>query len=434
MAAFFATEAVRFLREERPKDRPFCMVLSFYGPHLPVAPPRPWDTMYDPRSLPLPDNFRDPLKNKPIAQRRNRRCYRLPTWSEDRFRDYIARYYGYVSYIDHQIGRVLDALEQEGVLQDTILVFCTDHGDMIAHHGMIYKLGCIYEELMHTPFGIRYDRGLPRGKVVDGLVSAVDVLPTLLDLMGIPIPDVDGRSLVPIIRGARPAREEVILEMFGAGILMIRQGSWKYGLHWQPRDLDELYNLEQDPGELYNLAQDPAYADTVRELRGCLEQWLRERKHPFADLILKRARERVAFYDVWPELTLIEQAGDDRIRVAWTWHVNDTLPRERYWTFIQFGNPRYGTDGDIAFRHTHWPDPPTTQWRKGDTYPMGPFEITVPKHCGTGAYQVRIGLWEPEKRIGPHLTRGTGNHLVVGTLHLVIREGKIQSLRFEPMQ
>ena len=136
--------------------KPFCLVLSIYGPHHPVAPPKPWDTMYDPRSVPLPENFHDDLSGKPLAQQNDAVCRRAGHWSEAQFRDYIARYWGYCSYIDNQVGRVLKALGDEKILDQTIVVYTTDHGDMLSAHGFVFKFGSGYDELMRVPLVIRY--------------------------------------------------------------------------------------------------------------------------------------------------------------------------------------------------------------------------------------------------------------------------------------
>jgi arylsulfatase A-like enzyme len=434
-AAFLSREAAQFIREHADGSRPFCVVLSIYGPHLPVAPPKPWDEMYDPKEVPLPSNFHDELIGKPRSQRLNKLCYRLPTWKEEQFRDYIARYWGYVSYIDHQIGEVLRTLEETGRMQDTIVLFTSDHGDMVGAHGMIFKLRCGYDELMRVPFMIRYDGTLPRGVVCEALVSSVDVLPSLLELMGIPAPSgLQGRSFIPLLRGKRERIHDAVFTEILSTII-VRTDRWKFCLNWRPRDLDELYDLRNDPGEMHNLAYEPEYAGVIEDMRRMIAEWLEETDHPFGELIMKAAAKRVEYYDVWPEVTDFKHLGDDRFSIGWVWHVEDELPRDlKYWTFVHFTNRRYGRDGDIAFRVVKWPNMPTTEWRKGSTVKMGPFEVQVPEHCGDGEYAVRVGLYNPDVHKGLQLMRGPSNYVEVGKLTIRRTEEGVRKMKFEPLE
>lgn len=291
MAHFFADEMVSFLNANR--DNPFCAVLSFYGPHLPVCPPEPWDAMYDLDDVPLPDNYDAPLEDKPRFQSDHDRTYVRDVWSRDEVRDYIRRYWGYVSYIDAQVERVLNALDANGQAENTIVMFVSDHGDMVGQFGMVYKLTyCGYDTLMKVPCLVRWPGRIEAGSVNTSLNSSVDVMPTLLDLAGVDIPDgVDGESIGGIMRGERDvAREEIFTDLMNRGV-MLRQGTWKFVLNWKPsdgeRDLDELYNLADDPLEEHNLA----YRDRVRaaSMRDRILSWLEETGHPYVNTIREQA-------------------------------------------------------------------------------------------------------------------------------------------------
>lgn len=292
MAHFFADEMVSFLNANR--DNPFCAVLSFYGPHLPVCPPEPWDSMYDLDDVPLPDNYDTPLEDKPRFQSGHDRTYVRDVWSRDEVRDYIRRYWGYVSYIDAQVERVLNALDDNGQAENTIVMFVSDHGDMVGQFGMVYKLTyCGYDTLMKVPCLVRWPGRIEAGSVNTSLNSSVDVMPTLLDLAGMDIPDgVDGESIGGILRGVRDvAREEIFTDLMNRGV-MLRQGSWKFVLNWKPsggdqRDLDELYNLAEDPLEEHNLA----YRDRARaaSMRDRILSWLEETGHPYVNTIREQA-------------------------------------------------------------------------------------------------------------------------------------------------
>ncbi len=291
MAHFFADEMVSFLNANR--DNPFCAVLSFYGPHLPVCPPEPWDAMYDLDDVPLPDNYDAPLEDKPRFQSDHDRTYVRDVWSRDEVRDYIRRYWGYVSYIDAQVERVLNALDSNGQAENTIVMFVSDHGDMVGQFGMVYKLTyCGYDTLMKVPCLVRWPGRIEAGSVNTSLNSSVDVMPTLLDLAGVDIPDgVDGESIGGVLKGERDvAREETFTDLMNRGV-MLRQGTWKFVLNWKPsdgeRDLDELYNLADDPLEEHNLA----YRDRVRaaSMRDRILSWLEETGHPYVNTIREQA-------------------------------------------------------------------------------------------------------------------------------------------------
>ena len=286
MAAFFTDNAVDFIRAHQRKDQPFCMVLSYYGPHLPVAPPRPWDEKYSLDQCPLPNNHYDILEGKPIEQKNNKVCYKLPVWKDEQFTDYIRRYYGYCAYIDRLIGRVLDALTECGFDDSTIVIFTSDHGDMVAAHGFIYKIGtCGYQELANVPFIIRVPGITMPGSVTDNLVSAVDILPTLVDTLSLPVQDVmQGISFHQMLSQPQAATRDQVFIHWGEASFVTYDGEWKYVLHWKS-ETDELYNLKQDPGEMKNLVAYPKYADRAGKKRQEIFGWLRETGHPYAAVI-----------------------------------------------------------------------------------------------------------------------------------------------------
>ena len=435
MAAFFAKEAVKFLEAQRDEDDPFGLVVSFYGPHLPVAPPKPWDDMYPLEDVPLPRNHRDNLEDKPLGQRRNRRCYKLGEWSDDQFRDYIRRYWGYCSYIDHQIGRVLEALDASGQADNTVVLFTSDHGDMVGAHGFVYKLcSCGYDELLRVPFLLRCPGRLEAGALCNELVSAVDVLPTVLELLDVPAPgSIDGRSFLPALAG-EPHRRVVVCNSMGINLTVVA-GLWKYVLNWNPRDLDELYDRKVDMFEMRNRAvgRNPL---AIANMRDHIRDWLEETGHPYAHTIIAAMEREPEFQalDLWPEITEFEDLGNGELEFRYVWHAVDALPGDdKYWSFTHFANPKYGKDSDIVFRDTTWPEPATTAWQAGKDYPVGPVRVRIPDHAGPGKYTVRIGLYNPEKRTQPgQLVRGQGNAVVVGELVIRHEDGSVPKATFKP--
>ncbi len=266
MASFFAQKAVEFIQAHRGNKPPFCMVLSFYGPHLPVAPPKPWDEKYTLDQCPLPSNHFDTLEGKPVEQKNNKVCYKLPNWNDEQFKDYIRRYYGYSSYIDHQIGRVLKALTEYGLDDNTIVIFTSDHGDMESAHGFIYKLNnCCYQELARVPFIIRAPGITKPGSVADCLTSNVDVMPTIIDILGLPEQKgMQGLSFYNILTGRKTSFRDDIFVYWGGSSFVTFDGQWKYAIHLKSA-LNELYDLKQDPDEMKNLATDKKYISIIKE-------------------------------------------------------------------------------------------------------------------------------------------------------------------------
>jgi len=438
MEAFLAQEAEAFIRSPQRQARPFSLVLSFYGPHLPVAPPKPWDERYTLAQCPVPANHIDDLKGKPIRQRTNRQCYVLPTWTDEQFQDYLRRYYGYCAYIDHQIGRVLNALTECGFDDNTIVLFTSDHGDMVAAHGMIYKLCyCCYQELWNVPLLLRAPGVTRPGTVTEALGSNVDLMPTLLELLGLPRNDnMHGVSLAKVLRDPQASvRESVFAHWCGQSYLTF-DGRWKYALHWKQRDIDELYDRESDPGEMHNLATDPQHAEAVKDKQKLILDWLAETKHPYLATVEAQAQKTVEtrVIDAEPEVASFKYLGANEFDMEIVWHVREDMPQEgKCWAFTQFCNRQYATDGDIVFRFTPWPDPPVAEWKAGNDYRIGPVKVQVPPRAGPGKYEVRSGLWDPEQKKGPGiLLNGQGNAKVIGELRIDADGGKITGISFAP--
>jgi len=284
--AFATDELLAFLHN--PPRQPFFMHASYRKPHSGHNPPAPWDTMYDPADIDVPDIPEGDLENKPLNlhQMRQRSGFDKMTrrdWAED-----AAHYYGLVSFLDHHLGRVLDALEQTGLIDSTIILFTSDHGTMIGEHGLYAKF-FNYEESTKVPFLLHLP-GQSQSVRVDDTCTCLDVLPTVLSHCGLDIPgELQGRVLDPIMEGCAdgwdpnfymeihgimrgPNLENPHPHLFRKGL---RTRQWKITYHTTLTDEGwifewELYNHRKDPRELVNLAGDPQYADVLRELKNQL--------------------------------------------------------------------------------------------------------------------------------------------------------------------
>ncbi|PCJ58251.1 MAG: hypothetical protein COA73_10085 [Candidatus Hydrogenedentota bacterium] len=295
---FLTDEAIQFIKNQNKDTNPFSLIVSLFGPHPPVAPPKPYDSMYLDIEIPLPANFIDTFEDKSPFER-NSHNYVKNIWTEAQFKNYIARYWGFVTYIDTQIGRMLDTLDEEGLTEDTLVMFTTDHGDMVGAHGFIRKMyRPIFQELGQVPFIIRQPGIIPEGKSSDAMISSIDVVPTMLDLLEISSDiEFDGRSFAPLIRGETDTHRDRVFCSGGITDIIVFEKRWKYSTPWgrygyspYPEEVDELYDRKNDPYDLKNLAYESSHLDIVVEMQKKIESWLEEFDHPYPQTVMDRIR------------------------------------------------------------------------------------------------------------------------------------------------
>ena len=213
--------------------------------------------------------------------------------TEEKLRRVIANYYGCVSLVDREIGGVLDALESRGVLDDTVIIFLADHGEMLGHHGRLWKGRMLYDHLVRVPFILRYPREIRGGQIVSDLVQATDVMPTILDYAGVDgPPGIQGRSMRRLLRKDTVAWRDWAYSEAG-GVRMVRTHRWKL-IHYAGRKYGELYDLEADHLELQNLYERPEYAPKRAEMTHLLAEVLIETEDPLPEASLGTAYEGIA--------------------------------------------------------------------------------------------------------------------------------------------
>ena len=270
-------DAFRVIHGRRVSEGPWCQFVGTLGPHDPYFAPPDFLERYAPGDVRLPDNFSDRMEDKPALYRRTRD--RFDQLSEREHREALRHYLAFCSYEDALFGRILGALEERGELDRTLVVYVSDHGDYGGEHGLWCKGLPCFRSAYHVPALIRWPEGVRRaGRVVDALVSLADFAPTLLDAAGItPGHAMSGQSLAPFLLDERPAqwRDALFTQTNGNELYGIQRSvmtrEWKYV--YNGFDLDELYDLSEDPDCLLNVAQDPRYADVVREM--CARMWRR---------------------------------------------------------------------------------------------------------------------------------------------------------------
>lgn len=258
---------------------PFFLWASFFDPHPPYLVPEPWDTMYDPEQLTLPEGFPgEHEQNPPHFQMTQQRDpdfsdyresgygihgYHSHLLPKDKMKKNMAVYYGMISCLDKYIGKILDKLDELGLADDTVIVFTTDHGHFFGQHGLAYKGGFHYEDLIKLPFIVRYPRRVPAGKNSDALQSLVDLAPTFLKLTDLPVPRaMTGVDQSDVWFGEKDSVRDHIICEFHHEPTTIHQKTYvdeRYKLTvYYNRNYGELFDLLDDPDERRNLWDDPA--------------------------------------------------------------------------------------------------------------------------------------------------------------------------------
>jgi arylsulfatase A-like enzyme len=282
---FLGSQASAFIR--RNAGRPWLLTVNFLEPHTPNQSCR--DTQYDPADVDLPDNFHDlPTGAQPAFLRAwcKEVAERSGLSSEAHWREYTARYWGLNSLVDTHVGRILDALDASGQRDNTIIVFTSDHGEMLGSHQLLYK-AVMFKESTRVPLLIQLPGQKAAGRI-SGPVSQVDLVPTLLELMGeVPaathLPGVSLAGLcgeaasgqaVSAVGSASPCVVEWIpaSQPCKATVRTLITPEGERYSHYSNGE-HEFYDLESDPGETRNLAADDACQPRIRELCSQLAGW-----------------------------------------------------------------------------------------------------------------------------------------------------------------
>ena len=301
--AYLAAQASQFIRKH--KDHPFALFVNFLEPHMPFFGPR--DGQYDPSDIPLPGNFENPPgPDQPLKTRLLQRAYYdrghggQSLRTEQDWRELIARYWGLCSLVDTHVGTILRTLEASGLADNTIVVYTSDHGDMMGSHRLLAK--CVmFEEAVRVPLLVRLP-GQGRSRRISNPVSQIGLVPTLLDLMHEPVPSpLQGTSMRRCLEGTpREPHDDVFIEwsgtnnginereiprVFTEGVsreeaakaigdpvrTVITSDGWK--LNYSPRGEHELYNLLSDPLETANLVRQPDTAARIADMTDRITRW-----------------------------------------------------------------------------------------------------------------------------------------------------------------
>jgi arylsulfatase A-like enzyme len=304
-STWIGDRTIEFIRAN--KDRPFCAWASFPDPHHPFDCPEPWSRLHHPDEVDLPEHrtmdlerrpwwhkaslYGTPKMDDPELRNFREKHSRTPVQSDRQLRDLIANYYGMISLIDHNVGRILAALDTYGVADDTLVVYSTDHGDWLGDHGLILKGPMAYEGLLRVGLLVR-GPGVPKGKVVTAPVSTIDLPATFADYAGVSLQDArHSRSLKPLIEangiegnaGRDFAFSEWDLRASRCGVDLwlatVRTATHKLTFE-SNSGAGELYDLKNDPKEMDNRFGDPGVEKVQRELMDMIKSRPQDKADP----------------------------------------------------------------------------------------------------------------------------------------------------------
>ena len=274
--SFVAGAAVDFIRRQPPK-KPMCLVVSLHSPHPPLDAPGEFATMYAPQSLSLPANVPEKFRRgKQFVDRAE-------------LRRWLANYLGKISLVDYNVGRLVAAMKERGTWDQALVVFTSDHGEMMGSHGVMSK-GRFYEESARVPLVIRWPAHIRPGRT-RALAQMFDIYPTIVDAIGGELtPGRLAQSLLPVAMGKVAAVRDLAISEIGDRPpmrLMARDVRYKW---WVENDREFLFDMEQDPWEMNNLAAAPEHRDTLQRMRERMLTYLRSTQVNLAEGYVPKVR------------------------------------------------------------------------------------------------------------------------------------------------
>lgn len=279
VSAFEAEKAIEAL--EKLKDSTFSITCSFHHPHPPYLASEKYIKMYPPEDMIAPESIDDDMANSPYwrTKKRTSESYSDP----EKIKFFISEYYALVKEVDDWVGAILDKLDELGLSENTLVVFTSDHGEMLGDHGLRGKFN-FYEESSHVPMMIRFPGRIEPGITVTSPTSNMNLFATILDYLDMPASPSDGTSLRGLIEGGDNEDAYVVTEWLSnldtKPSHMVLKDGWKLMLPDPSATnvVKALYNLNEDPHELDNLLTDNKAADNynaqVTELEACFQEWI----------------------------------------------------------------------------------------------------------------------------------------------------------------
>lgn len=258
---YLTDKAIKYIKTERTK--PFFCLLSIHDPHMPFSTREPYASMFNKDSIPLPVNYYDTFPSWGV--------YKI---SEKSYKKTVKQYLGMVKLIDDKVGEIIATLKKQGIYDNTIIIFTTDHGDYMGQHGLYSKNEC-YEEVYRVPFIIRYPAKVKSKVVVDKIVSNIHVMPTILDMVKVePNKNIEGKSFLPLLQGKKMKWQSEAIQLKGnksEGYFNKYAGYLTDNYHLMLKNVNGgkdnlLFDRKNDPFEQHNLYNNPTYRKTSNEL------------------------------------------------------------------------------------------------------------------------------------------------------------------------
>jgi arylsulfatase A-like enzyme len=295
VTAFQAKQTIDAL--ERLKDSTFSITCSFHFPHAPMLPTKPYSTMYPANKMVAPFSIADNMENTPY-KKANGRHEHTEYADPEKIKYMISSYYGLIKEVDDWVGKILDKVDELGLADNTLVIFTSDHGEMLGAHGMREK-NVFYEESAHIPLLIRFPNQIKKNTVVNGYTSTVDLFATIFDYLKADKQKSDGTSLRGLIEGTDTQNGKYVVQEWDyrgdtEPNYMILKDGWKLIIPYSETSkvINVLYDLNTDPHEMNNLlGSNPnkqKYADKAEELRKSLLEWLIKNKSSHVEGVEKR--------------------------------------------------------------------------------------------------------------------------------------------------
>jgi arylsulfatase A-like enzyme len=269
-----------YTKEQQHTAQPFFLNCCIYEPHLPYILPEEYRNAINPRDIPEVPTMRDTFEGKPRVQQHYADHWCFDSFSWEQWQEIIAMYYGSVMAVDDQVGRILVALEEFGLADNTVVLFTADHGAFVGSHKMSDKGPAMYDDIYRIPLLARGPGIVQPNTVCNAPVNMVDLTATFVDLAGGDVPaHYDGRSIAPLLKGETPEDwpDYAIAEFHGHHFpypqRMIRTADYKLIIN--PPDVNELYDLKNDPLEMTNLYNNPVHRDAQLQLTQTLYKRLK---------------------------------------------------------------------------------------------------------------------------------------------------------------
>ncbi|WP_297596753.1 sulfatase-like hydrolase/transferase [uncultured Cetobacterium sp.] len=288
---FIVEEAKKEILQAKKENKPFFIWMNFWGPHTPCVIPEPYYSMYSPNDVKLDKSFYTPLENRPLYYQYISKMWGVWDASEERWKEVITKFWGYITLIDEALGEFINFLKNENLYDDLFLAVTADHGDAMGAHKLIEKGEFMLDKTYKIPMIIKDPLSMIKNNINDSLIYLHDLTPTCTEFIGGKTPSFfDGKSLLPLLRDQEYQQRTGILGQLAGHFVSFEQRMWRrkdYKLVFNATDKCELYDMINDPEEITNLFYENKYATLKNELLNELYQEMYRINDPLANWLYR---------------------------------------------------------------------------------------------------------------------------------------------------